>query len=165
MFRFTQLLYLLLPAFLANMAPPFVKYWPGWNHPISVRWLGAHKTIVGFAIGIVVAIIATFVQSRIDWHGALISYANWLPLGLAIGFGAMSGDALKSLLKRRLGIAPGESWMPADQLDYVMGVLVCLWPWIRLSWQDVLLVFALSFAGHVIVNHFAYHLGIRDTKW
>ena len=34
-----------------------------------------------------------------------------------------------------------------------MGTLVSLWPWIRLDWQDVLLVFAISFAGHIAVNH------------
>jgi CDP-2,3-bis-(O-geranylgeranyl)-sn-glycerol synthase len=160
-----ELLYLLLPAFLANMAPPFVKYWPGWNRPINERWLGAHKTVIGFAFGVVAAIITVFCQSRFPWSGTLISYADWPLLGLAIGFGAMSGDAVKSLLKRRIGIAPGQSWIPADQLDYVLGALVCLWPWIRLGWQEVLLVCVISFAGHILVNHLAYWLGIRDTKW
>jgi hypothetical protein len=37
MFRTVQFLYLLLPAFPANMAPPFVKYWPAWNRPTSAR--------------------------------------------------------------------------------------------------------------------------------
>lgn len=160
-----QLFYLLLPAYLANMAPPFVKYWPGWNRPISERWLGAHKTVTGFAFGVVAAIATTLVQSRIQWEGALISYADWPLLGLAMGFGAMSGDAVKSLFKRGLGIAPGQSWIPADQLDYLMGALVSLWPWMRLSWRDVLLVFAFSFMGHIAVNHVAYRLGIRDSKW
>lgn len=165
MFEAAQLAYLLLPAYLANMAPPFVKYWPGWNRPISERWLGAHKTVAGFAVGVAMAILTTLVQSRINWDGALISYADWPLLGLAIGFGAMGGDALKSLLKRRIGIASGESWIPADQLDYVMGALVSLWPWIRLAWPEVLLVFAISFVAHVAVNHLAYGLGIRNTKW
>jgi len=46
-----QLIYLMLPAYLANMAPPFTRFWPGWNRPISRRWLGDHKTVVGFAQG------------------------------------------------------------------------------------------------------------------
>ena len=41
-----QLVYLMLPAYLANMVPPFARYWPGWNGPISRRWLGDHKTVV-----------------------------------------------------------------------------------------------------------------------
>jgi CDP-2,3-bis-(O-geranylgeranyl)-sn-glycerol synthase len=160
-----QLLYLLLPAFLANMAPPFVKYWPGWNRPIHQRWLGAHKTVIGFALGMVASIVATYAQSKLHWDGALISYANWPLLGLAIGFGAMSGDALKSLCKRKLGIAPGQSWMPADQVDYVIGALVFMVPWIRLRWHEILLVCAIAFIGNIAVNHVAYWLGIRDAKW
>jgi CDP-2,3-bis-(O-geranylgeranyl)-sn-glycerol synthase len=31
MLRLAQLFYLMLPVYFANMAPPFVKYWSGWN--------------------------------------------------------------------------------------------------------------------------------------
>jgi hypothetical protein len=34
-----QLLYFMLPAYLANMSPPFVRRWHGWNRPINVRLL------------------------------------------------------------------------------------------------------------------------------
>src|ERR1700687_2831286 len=37
------LMYLMLPAYLANMAPPFTRFWRGWNRPISRKWLGEHK--------------------------------------------------------------------------------------------------------------------------
>lgn len=165
MFETAQLVYLLLPAYLANMAPPFVKYWPGWNHPISERLLGSHKTVIGFVFGVAMAMMTSLVQSRLQWHGALIDYTDWPVLGLAIGLGTMGGDTLKSMLKRRIGIAPGESWIPADQLDYVMGTLIFLWPWISLTWQQVLLVFTISFAGHIAVNHLAFRLGMRDTRY
>jgi CDP-2,3-bis-(O-geranylgeranyl)-sn-glycerol synthase len=39
----------------------------------------------------------------------------------------MSGDALKSLVKRRVGIAPGAPWIPWDQLDFALGALVLVW--------------------------------------
>jgi hypothetical protein len=48
--RLLQLLYLMAPAYLANRAPPFVRYWNGWNRPIS-RWLGEHKTVGGALAG------------------------------------------------------------------------------------------------------------------
>lgn len=83
-FETLQLLYLLLPAYLASMALPFVKYWPGSNRQTNERSLGA---------------------------------------------------------------------------------LVFLLPCTRLSGQQVLLVFTISFAGHIAVNHLPYRLGIRDTKW
>jgi hypothetical protein len=35
--RLLQLIYLMLPVYAANMAPPFVRYWPGRARPISER--------------------------------------------------------------------------------------------------------------------------------
>jgi len=165
MFEVAQLLYLLLPAYLANMAPPFVKYWKGWNRPISKRWFGDHKTVAGVVFGVLAALATTCAQSRIHWSGDLVSYINWPLIGLALGFGAMGGDTLKSFFKRKCGIAPGQSWIPADQLDFMIGALALIWPWVRLSWQEVAVVLAISFVGDIAVNHLAYWLRIRDTKW
>jgi len=91
--------------------------------------------------------------------------SNWPILGLALGFGAMGGDALKSLFKRAHGIAPGQSWVPADQLDFVIGALILIWPWVHLSWADVATILIISFVGDIAVNHLAHWLGICDTKW
>ena len=66
-----QLLYFTAPAYAANMAPPFVRYWKGWNPPINRQWLGEHKTVIGFGIGLLAAVIVTFIQSRVVWSGAL----------------------------------------------------------------------------------------------
>src|SRR5450759_1129416 len=99
MLRVFDLLYLMLSAYIANMAPPFVKYWRGWNRPINKRRLGNHKTVIGFVMGVLAAVVITYAQSCIEWSGNVISYSNWPMLGLALGFGAMGGDALKSLFK------------------------------------------------------------------
>lgn len=155
----------MLPIYSANMAPPFVRYWRGWNRPINRRWLGSHKTVVGFSLGISTAILTTFIQSRIHWQGELVSYDKWFWLGLAGGCGAMGGDSLKSFFKRRLQIVSGESWIPADQLDFVLGGLLVLSFWVRLGWLDVLAILILSFVGDIIVKFVSFQLGIRDTRW
>lgn len=159
-----QLLYFLLPAYVANMAPPFVRFWRGWNRPISRRWLGDHKTVVGFASGMLAALATAAVQAHLAPPLAL-ARESWPQAGLALGFGAMAGDALKSFFKRRIGIAPGRSWKPADQLDFVLGALVMGLPWYVPGWPETLAVLALSFLGHIAVNHLAFWLGIRDTRW
>jgi len=46
------LVYVMAPAYAANMAAAFAKFWPGWNRPISRRWLGDHKTVAGFLLGV-----------------------------------------------------------------------------------------------------------------
>ena len=164
-FRLVRLLYFMAPAYAANMAPPFVRYWRGWNRPISRRWLGDHKTVVGFGAGVAAAVLTTFAQSRFAWTGSLVDYGGWLGLGLRFGVGAMAGDSLKSLLKRRAGIAPGRPWIPFDQLDFLLGALVLVWPVAGLGWADAVVILALSPLGHVAVNHLGYRLGVRDTRW
>jgi len=163
--RLVELIYLMLPAYLANMAPPFVKYWRGWNRPISRRWLGPHRTVIGFAFGVLVGVLATYVQSRINWSRTLFSPSDWLLIGLAQGFGAVGGDTLKSLFKRQRGMAPGQSWIPADQLAFPIGAILPLLHGIRLDWLDVAAILGMTFVGCVVVNHVAFRLGIRDTKW
>jgi CDP-2,3-bis-(O-geranylgeranyl)-sn-glycerol synthase len=153
------------PAYAANMAPPFVRYWRGWNPPISRRWLGSHKTVVGFGAGILAAVTTTFLQSRIAWEGALVAPEPWITLGLRFGLGAMAGDAAKSFVKRRVGIAAGRPWAPWDQIDFVVGALALVRGAASLSWVDLATIVGLSVVGHILVNHLGYWLGIRDVRW
>lgn len=134
--RIAQLLSLMDPAYVANMTPPLSRFLPGWNEPISKRWLGAHKTVVGAMAGVLMALLVAFIQSLITWDGALVDYSRWPLIGLALGVGAMGGDLMKSFFKRRRRIPPGARWVPADQLDFVVGALVLIWPLTHLTWSD-----------------------------
>src|SRR5256884_9818092 len=71
LFRILQLAYFMAPAYVANMAPPFVRYWKGWNRPISRRWLGTHKTVLGVVLGVVAATLTTLVQWLLAWAGSM----------------------------------------------------------------------------------------------
>jgi CDP-2,3-bis-(O-geranylgeranyl)-sn-glycerol synthase len=163
--RLLQLVYFILPAYAANMAPPFVKYWKGWNPPIARQALGGHKTVLGFVVGVGAAVAVTFIQSRLPWDGRLVPYEEWLGLGLRFGIGAMAGDSLKSFVKRRIGIAPGKPWVPFDQLDFVIGALILTSSFAALSWLDWMVILVSSTGADVLVTHMAYWLRIRDTKW
>ena len=136
-----QCLWLILPAALANAAPEFAaKIFPQWNSPLDfkqtfrgVRTFGSHKTIRGFLSGILVAtLICKFQQLLFTAYPffqkiSLFNYQNrWWWIGPLIGFGALSGDAIKSFFKRQMHIKTGESWFPFDQLDWVIGTLLVL---------------------------------------
>lgn len=153
------------PAYLANMAPPFARYWRGWNRPIHERLLGSHKTAVGAMLGVAVGVLAAAVQAAIDAPFGLVDYTYWPLLGLGFGIGTMAGDCLKSLFKRRLGIAPGASWIPFDQIDFPIGALLLTGCWAGLSWPDVLLILAVTFVGDLVVNRIAFRMGIKDSAW
>ncbi|RYZ74726.1 MAG: CDP-archaeol synthase [Lysobacteraceae bacterium] len=179
-----SLLWFMAPAYLGNMAPPFLRYWKGWNPPIHAPTLGAHKTVLGYAAGVLVALLATAVQARIHARhldgmhldglladgtlggiSALVDYRHWFWLGLAFGVGAMSGDCLKSYFKRRRGVPPGARWIPFDQLDFVIGALVLVAPFSLLGWPDVLVILQVSLLGDLAVNRIAYALGIKTSRW
>ena len=163
--RGIQLLYFMAPAYAANMLPPFVKYWRGWNPPISRRWLGDHKTVLGFTAGVLAATLVAVVQSQLAWADAIAGSASSLGVGLRFGFGAMAGDSIKSFFKRRTAIPPGAPWIPFDQVDFVLGALIVVWPVADLSWLDVPAILLLSATGHVLVNHLGYLLGVRPARW
>jgi CDP-archaeol synthase len=165
MFRIAQLLYLMLPVFAANMAAPFARFASARAHPISQQWLGNHKTWLGCALAIAASTAMAWAQSRLRWHGSVVNYDDWFVLGAVCGLAAMVGDSAKSFVKRRLGVAPGKPWIPADQLDYVVAGILALSVWYRPAWLEVVIVLALSFFGSIAVNRLSHRLGIKRTPW
>lgn len=163
--RLLQLAYFMLPAYCANMAPPFTRYWRGWNRPIHERLLGRHKTVLGFLAGVGTGVLMTGVQYRIHAPWALVNYQHWLLLGLGLGGGAMLGDAFKSLIKRMLHIRPGARWIPFDQLDFVVGALALTGTYAGLDATDAVAIAAMTFVGDIAVNQLSYCLGIKDSPW
>lgn len=164
--------WLLVPSYLANIMPVMViRLFPKWTAPLDfglrigkgkrrTRLLGKNKTWRGFICGIVVAIVIASLQSRIT-----PDYPPWLLWGLAIGAGALLGDALASFVKRRLRMPPGKRWIPFDQIDHVIGAIalgsLIWWP----GWTTAIIVIIGTFAGHILINHIGYALKLRSTPW
>jgi CDP-2,3-bis-(O-geranylgeranyl)-sn-glycerol synthase len=175
---FLQSLYVLLPAYLANMAPvifrsvlkPLAIPLDFGIRPGGKPLLGEHKTfrglITGVLFGIGTAYFQYFAQTR-GWFGGIdiLDYSSWLLIGGMMGFGAIFGDAVESFFKRKRGIKPGHPWIPFDQIDFAIGGLIFVSlvadPGVIVSLIGILA----SFFLHIIVNHFAYHLKIRKEKW
>ncbi|MBW2996465.1 CDP-archaeol synthase [Candidatus Woesearchaeota archaeon] len=165
-----QCVYLMLPAYFANMAPVFVKKIKLFDKPISKELLGSHKTWRGLVFGIIAGIILAYVQFILQeyeffFNLGFIDYYNWLGIGFLLGAGALIGDAVKSFFKRRAGVKPGGKFIPWDQIDYSLGSLLFISVIFMPSWQIVVAVIIINFILHVIVNHLAYYLKITDVKW
>ena len=115
-------LWFLLPAGIANMTPIFLKDLPFLETPIDFNYklngkpiLGSRKTWRGLFGGIFFAIIFILVQKLLYSFFPNIYLADYskidvVILGFLLGFGALFGDIIKSLIKRRFNIKPGESF-------------------------------------------------------
>ncbi|MBU0628148.1 MAG: CDP-2,3-bis-(O-geranylgeranyl)-sn-glycerol synthase [Nanoarchaeota archaeon] len=168
----------MLPAYFANMAPVISKNWLKFlAKPVDFgakfkgkELFGKNKTFRGFVFGVLFAIIIAYLQFllyRFDFFNGLsfIDYSNWILVGFLLGFGALLGDLVKSFFKRRAGISSGKPFVPWDQLDFVIGSLVLVSFVTTLSWERLTYIAIISVVGHVVVNHAAFYLKIRNEKW
>ena len=170
--------YFMLPVYFANMAPVIVKkLFKNLAIPLDFgkkignnRVLGKNKTFRGLIFGIIFAIIITFIQFTLFKNNiwidlTVIDYADWLLIGLLMGSGAIFGDLFESFVKRRINYEPGKSLIPFDQLDFIIGALIFIYPIVVLDLNKIFTILLLSFVLHVLVNHIAFYLGVRKEKW
>jgi CDP-2,3-bis-(O-geranylgeranyl)-sn-glycerol synthase len=172
-----QVLWLFMPAYLANMSPVLVQGWfPRLATPIDggrrfrgKRILGDHKTWRGLLAGIVVGTAAYELQRLFHGLGcspelALLDYAA-APLvpGFLMGVGTGVGDAVKSFFKRQIDIAPGASWPVFDQLDFLAGAWVFLSPIYTPALMPTLVALPFVLAGSVAVTAIGWSLGLKES--
>jgi len=132
---------------------------------------GEHKTWRGFAVGVAAAIAGSWLQYflysiPIFKNLSLLNYSEknlWF-LGFLFGFGALFGDLIKSFFKRRINIAPGGSWVPLDQIDFVFGALIFVAPIYFPSWPAVIIILLASPVLHIIRNNIGYLLRVKNTR-
>lgn len=165
-----------LPAGVANMTPVLANYVPllnKWKTPLDFgysfhgkRIFGDNKTWRGLVMGIFTGGFAGFliqeiVYRFIDWPQDLAGPG--ITLGVAMGCGALLGDAIESFFKRQRGIGSGKSWFPFDQIDYIIGGLFFVAPFTYLTLSLMVWVFATYFSLHVLTAFIAYKLGLKST--
>lgn len=165
-------LYFALPIYISNMMPVFVRKINLLNYPINKKLFGSHKTVRGFISAVIAAIIIIYIQLYLYNFSpfkkiSLINYQheNIFLLGFLSGFGAITGDLIKSFFKRKKGIKPGHKWVPFDQLDFMIGALILLYPFVKLTFINISILILLTPFFHVLANHIGYFLKIRETKW
>lgn len=176
-------LWLMLPAYLANMLPVFV----GGGAPIDMgatwrdgkRILGDGKTWRGLLLAPLLAAALTFPLQWAADHTAWGSWGFpgwgawpwWVVLAYALGLGALTGDAVESFVKRRTGRDRGEKWFPWDQLDFILGALLfglLAAPtrfFTLFTPQRLVVIVLLTPALHLLVNWIGYNLGLKKVPW
>ncbi|MGZ4809984.1 MAG: CDP-archaeol synthase [Thermoanaerobaculia bacterium] len=159
-----EAVYIFLPAGVANATPPLLTKLFGLGRPIDGgrTWrgkpiFGSHKTWLGLIGGTAAGVLVFALQRHFD------SIALPLAAGVAMSFGALAGDVSKSFLKRRFAVAPGRSWFPLDQLDYIFGALIATMPFFQPSLLAAIGTIVVYFAAHLVVSAIGFLLRVKDS--
>jgi CDP-2,3-bis-(O-geranylgeranyl)-sn-glycerol synthase len=173
-------LYFFLPAGIANMAPVLCSKYKFLNYPVDfgrslnrVRIFGDHKTWRGIFFGLLFAVLTVFIQRTLfmDYpifgRISIIDYANinFILFGILLGIGALFGDLVKSFFKRRSHITPGKSWIPFDQIDYVIGGLLFSFIVFIPPITHMIIIIIAYPLFHIITNHIGFMLHLSKSKW
>jgi len=122
------------------------------------RVLGDHKTFRGFIggllVGTIVGLFCSYVFSK-----------NLLTIAVSASLGALLGDLVGAFLKRRLQIKPGDALPVVDQLDFVVGAVLCVSLFSEISLPVVLIILLVTPPIHFLTNVGAYALGLKEHYW
>lgn len=161
-----NIIWFILPPYIANMAP---AVWGG-GPPLDGervfydgrRLLGKGKTIKGSAVGILAGIIISLLQ-----HLALpfSSFGYALLRGLLMGAGAICGDIFGSFIKRRVNIESGNAAPLLDQLDFMLGAILFMYPLGLPSVEVVLISVIITPFVHFVSNVVWYLAGKKEVWW
>jgi CDP-2,3-bis-(O-geranylgeranyl)-sn-glycerol synthase len=180
-------LWLLLPAYVANAiatiprgrGPPmdFGRIWKRDGR----RVLGPSKTWSGFLfagfvaipVGLLEAWLILLAPPNLQLVPRLASTVlAAVPVVAILTFGAMSGDALGSFIKRRLGRASGARTLLLDQMPFVLVPIAlglafypALFYGVFASWEAVLWLLVYTLGLHAAFNWVGYKAGLKKVPW
>jgi len=180
-------LWVLLPAYVANAIATIPK---GRGPPMDLgrvwsgdgrRVLGPSKTWSGFLFGGFVAMPVGLLEA---WLILLAppdlqlvprlaaSVAAAVPVVALLTFGAMTGDALGSFLKRRLGRESGARTLFLDQLPFVLvpvllglAIYPGLFVGVFVSLFGVFWLLVYTLGLHAFFNWVGYKAGLKKVPW
>jgi hypothetical protein len=160
---------LILPLIISNVMHMLIvkhNYFNFLNIPINSRSFGRNKTYRGFVVLLLI-------------NGILLYFSNFIfntHLSYPFGIGAILGltymifELPNSLIKRRLGIAPGEKhkrfeigFKLIDKMDSAFGVVLIYWIMGFVDPAMALFLFLISSFTHILFSQLLYLLKIKKS--
>ena len=173
-----KLIYFFLPVVLANMAPVLLKnHFKFLGHPVDFgkKWkgkelFGSHKTwrglffatLLGGTLYMLQYTLAIYFPSFNNLPFNYFSVPIWF--GFLFAASAIFGDLIKSFVKRRFNIKSGKSWVPFDQIDFIITANIIVsffFPFKAYYWLFIIVGVIL----HIFINRLGYWLKLKNTPW
>jgi CDP-2,3-bis-(O-geranylgeranyl)-sn-glycerol synthase len=164
----------ILPAYIANAFPVIfgggIAIDMGKKLPDGKPIFGSHKTLRGFAVGLIAGALTSVAQTvslqYITLSDFVLPFQFNVVVGLMIALGALVGDLVHSFVKRRIGLTEGAPLLVADQLDFVVGaILFSLLVAAPPPLLTVVIIILITPPIHLLTNYVAYLLGVKKTPW
>ena len=162
----------IIPGIIGNVAHMFVvkkNLLPFLAKPISSEMFGNNKTFRGFvflpiAIGAVCLLESAFLGPFSK------NYLNDFLIGVGLGLAYMIAELPNSFLKRRQGIAPGESagnsrffQLVIDKADSLIGACIFYFFAMKTGFRDIAILFTVSFFLHVSISYLLVIMKLKKS--
>ena len=165
------LILFVLPAYVANAVP--VLLGGGTRLDFNKNFFdgkpifGETKTLRGFlsavlAGTVIAGIIALYMP--LAWFSTPgLQFRG----GIAMAFGAITGDAIGSFFKRRMGMESGRPFFP-DAVIFLAFALLFVVPFVSaaaFSLENMVFLFGITILLHPATNFLANRLGLKKVPW
>ncbi len=166
-------LWLMLPAYIAN--PTAALFGGGTPIDFGKKWhdghriLGDGKTFRGLVGGAVCGIVIGILEMQVSAGEPFVMPP--VSVVIALSFGALLGDIVKSFFKRRLGFKRGVGLPLIDQLDFVAGAWVLAYivdpQWFIGNFKLPIIITVLIVTPilHRATNIIGYHIKVKKEPW
>lgn len=151
----------IIPGIIGNMAHMIIvkkDLFSMLARPVSTDWFGKNKTFRGFvflplSIGTICFIESIFIG---PFSSSILSDFG---IGAGLGLAYMLAELPNSFIKRRLGIAPGETGkntgifqLIIDKSDSLLGACIFYFFAMKTSIHDIIFLFIVSFLLHISIS-------------
>lgn len=168
---FLSLIIFMLPIYVANGVPVLLgggmRLDFGKNFFDNRPVLGEGKTIRGFLVGVAGGAVMAGVLAiyyPLPWF-SVPGLQFWA--GALMALGTMTGDAVGSFIKRRLGMESGRPFLLDTMLflAFALAFAIPLTPVSLYSLPNLLFMFGLTIVLHPATNFIANRLGLKKVPW
>jgi CDP-2,3-bis-(O-geranylgeranyl)-sn-glycerol synthase len=88
-----------------------------------------------------------------------------IPAAILLSTGALVGDLVGSLFKRRVNVRSGASSPVLDQIGFIVMALIFAYPFLQPNSVFVAILIVMTLGIHWLSNALGYLVGLKENPW